>query len=237
MRNTIILAGLSLGLSLTGCARHPTDATHDPLEGYNRVMFAINTDVDHLVVRPVAKVYQVVTPSCFKKGVTNAIDNLDEIPTFGNDILQGNFRYLPLDFWRLVVNTTIGLGGLFDVASRTGMPKHVETFGLTLAKWRGGKTSPYFVIPILEPSTIQDATGKLVDLFMEPYTYYNDYTFGYVVTGVRIVNKREQLLAADEMVKNAFDPYIFVRDATLQQERSDIEKNEALPKSPSEAHQ
>ncbi|EKD44926.1 MAG: hypothetical protein ACD_70C00161G0003 [uncultured bacterium] len=227
-KSILSVLALSLGLTFAGCARHPTDPVNDPLEGYNRFMYAFNTDIDHLVIRPIAIVYRDVTPPALKKGVTNGIDNLDEIPTFGNDFLQGRFKYMALDFWRLVINTTFGVGGLFDVASRWGLPKHVETFGLTLAKWRGGRTSAYFVIPILQPSTMQNAVGDLVDLFMEPYTYFSDSNYAYAITGVRIINKREHLLAADEMIKNAFDPYIFVRDATLQQEKDDIEKNQAL---------
>src|SRR3990167_8164984 len=115
-------------LFLTGCTMTKPDGTPatDPFEKYNRAMFAFNQDVDHLVLKPVATVYDKATPPVVKKGVTNVFNNIDEIPTFSNDVLQGNVRYLFPDFWRFVINTTLGVGGLFDVATRFGIHKHVE---------------------------------------------------------------------------------------------------------------
>src|SRR3990167_5239968 len=140
-------------LSLAGCASKPTDPTNDPLEGYNRLMFAVNMDVDHLVVGPTAMIYSKITPPPLQKGINNFFDNVGEITTFPNDFLQGNFRYMAVDFWRFVINSTVGLGGFFDIATRLGINPHTESFGLTLAKWRGGRSAPYFIIPLLGPST------------------------------------------------------------------------------------
>lgn len=219
-------------IGLTGCASKPTDPKNDPLEGYNRTMFAVNMDVDHLVIGPTAMIYSKIVPPVMQKGVSNFFDNVSEITTFPNDFLQGNFRYMIVDVWRFVINSTLGVGGIFDVATRMGIQPHTESFGLTLAKWRGGKSAPYFVIPILGPSTFQSGIGIGVDYYTTPWPYLKDQTINYVATGVQLINIRAEFLPADKMVMNAFDPYVFVRDAYLQREKEKIAKNEALPKIP-----
>lgn len=219
-------------IALSGCATKPTAPSEDPLEGYNRVMFAFNQDIDHLVFRPAAVVYSKVTPPQLQSGVTNFFDNVGEITTFPNDFLQGNFRYMVVDFWRFAINSTVGIGGLFDVATRVGIQPHSESFGLTLAKWRGGQSAPYFVIPLLGPSTIQSGIGIAADYFTTPWPYVHDQNINYIASGTQLINVRSQLLPADKLVDNAFDPYIFVRDAYLQREKDKIEKNQALPKVP-----
>ncbi len=221
-------------LSLTGCMMHKPDGTpnQDPFIGYNRAMFAFNMDADHLVIRPVAKIYSIITPPPLQEGVTNVFDNIDEIPTFSNDFLQGNFRYMVVDLWRLVINSTLGVGGLFDVASRMGITTHVETFGLTLAKWRGGQSAPYFVIPLFGPSTLQTAIGEVADYYGNFWPYLCDRNIDYIAHGVKFTNIRAQLLPADKLMDGAFDPYIFVRDAYLQRQEQKIKANEALPKIP-----
>lgn len=229
----LILGSIALFATIlaAGCASKPTDPTNDPLEGYNRVMFAVNMDVDHLVVGPTAMIYSKVVPSPLQIGVNNFFDNVDEITTFPNDFLQGNFRYMAVDFWRFVINSTFGIGGLFDVASRLGIEKHSESFGLTLAKWRGGRSAPYFVIPLLGPSTFQSGIGIAADYYTTPWPYLNQDT-NYIATSIQLISIRAQYLSADKMVMNAFDPYIFVRDAYLQREKQKIAENDALPKIP-----
>lgn len=231
MKNTIakwIIGSIALtSIALTGCVRKPDTTANDPLEGYNRAMFAFNQDVDHLAIRPVAFIYSKITPPVLQSGVTNVFNNVDEISTFPNDFLQGNFRYMVLDFWRFAINTTLGVGGLFDVATRMGIKPHVESFSLTLAKWRGGKSSPYFVIPVLGPSSIQGAIGMVGDYYMTPFPYLNN-TINYSVTGVRLIHTRAQFLPADKLVETAFDPYVFVRDAYTQKEKDQIAENQAL---------
>lgn len=206
----------TLALS-AGCAKNPTDSTNDPLEGYNRVAFAFNMDVDHLVLRPVATVYNTVTPSFAQKGVTNVFSNIDEIPSFPNDLMQGQFKFMLVDLWRFTINTTLGVGGLFDVAKKLGIKHHVATFGGTLRKWTG-RTSAYFVMPFLGPSTIFNATGYFADYYMTPWPYIKDQNINYIAHAVKLVNIRASLLPADKMVDTSFDPYIFVRDAYLQRQ-------------------
>lgn len=231
MKKTIakwIIGSITLtSMALTGCVRKPDPTANDPLEGYNRAMFALNQDIDHMAVRPVAFIYSKITPPALQSGVTNVFNNVDEISTFPNDFLQGNFRYMVLDFWRFAINTTFGVGGLFDVATRMGIKPHVESFSLTLAKWRGGKSSPYFIIPVLGPSSIQGAIGMAGDYYMTPFPYL-DNTINYSVTGVRLIHTRAQFLPADKLVETAFDPYVFVRDAYTQKEKDQIAENQAL---------
>ncbi|HLD84367.1 MAG TPA: VacJ family lipoprotein [Coxiellaceae bacterium] len=216
-------------LAVTGCAKKPAN-NDDPFEGYNRVMFATNMTIDHLLIRPVAKVYNVVTPPVIQTGVKNVFDNIDEISTVPNDVLQGNFKYLAVDFWRFVLNTTLGVGGLFDVATKIGIQPHIETFGLTLAKWRGGKLSPYIVLPLFGPSTIQNAIGFTADYYMTPWPYLKDQNINYIAHGVKFLNIRASYLDGDKLVETSFDPYIFVRDAYMQKQRQKITNNEALGK-------
>src|SRR5262249_29383265 len=150
-----------------------------------------------------------ITPPVLQEGISNVFDNANEITTFPNDFLQGNFRYMAVDLWRFVINTTVGVGGLFDIATRLGIPPHVETFGLTLAKWRGGESAPYFVIPVLGSSTIQSGIGIAADYYTTPWPYLNNQTINYVYNGVQLVSIRAQYLPADKMVETAFDPYVF----------------------------
>lgn len=220
-------------LALNAYAHRPANNTNDdPFEGYNRVMFAFNMDVDHLVFGPAAKIYSVVTPPVLQSGISNVFDNAYEIVSFPNDFLQGNFRYMVVDLWRFVINTTVGVGGLFDIATRLGIQPHMETFGLTLAKWRGGRSAPYFVIPLLGPSTIQGAIGLGVDYYSTPWPYVNDQNINYAFNGVQLLSERAKMLPAGKMVETAFDPYVFVRDAYMQRTKRRIEDNQALPKIP-----
>lgn len=217
-------------LVMTGCTKGPNPA--DPYEHYNRGMFKFNMGLDKYLFRPTAKVYDVITPPPLQSGITNAFANIDELPSMSNDILQGNFKYIAVDFWRLTINSTFGIGGLFDVATRLGIQPHVETFALTVAKWRGGKSAPYLVLPVFGPSTFQTAIGHLADYFMTPWPYissqYNDIT--YSAQAVKFVNIRAGLLPADKLIETAFDPYVFVRDAYMQTTQREIDENEALGK-------
>ncbi|MDP1574431.1 MAG: VacJ family lipoprotein [Coxiellaceae bacterium] len=219
------LACTALAL-ITGCAKNPTSA-NDPLEPYNRFMFAANQDIDHLLIRPIAKTYTTVTPPPLQKGVTNFFDNTFELISFPNDFLQGNFKFMAVDFWRFFINSTLGVAGLFDVASRVGLPKHFEGFGMTLAKWRGGKSAPYFVIPVLGPSTIQAAIGLVANYYTTPWAYIKNDYIADIPPALAYINYRSQYLAADKLVETSFDPYTFVRDAYMQNESRRIAENQA----------
>ncbi len=216
--------------ALSSCALKNPDGTpkEDPFEKANRVVFAFNMDFDHLVLRPAAETYNFITPKPLQEGITNIYNNIGEWITFPNDILQGNFKYTLVDFWRFVINTTVGVGGLFDMASRFGLPKHFETFGLTFAKWRGGRNSPYIMLPILGPTTLQNAIGFIPDYYASPYPYFTDATFQYASLGLFLVKKRAALLPANKLLDTSFDPYAFVRSAYMQNQQRMIDQNQHL---------
>ncbi|OGT45564.1 MAG: hypothetical protein A3E82_00355 [Gammaproteobacteria bacterium RIFCSPHIGHO2_12_FULL_38_11] len=225
----IMIGSLALmAMTLTGCTKKPDAATNnDPLEGYNRFMFAFNHDIDRVAIRPAAQTYKFITPVVLQKGVTNFFNNTFEITTFPNDFLQGNFKYMAVDLWRFVINTTLGVGGLFDIATRIGIHPHMETFGLTLAKWRQGAPSPYFVVPIFGPATIEGAFGLAGNAMMTPWPYFKSNYITYIPPTVGLISLRAEYLAADKLIDNAFDPYLFVRDAFLQRNKQRIESNNA----------
>lgn len=231
MNKGIILAAASTAVmmaGLTGCAKKPGQDRLDPYERYNRAVYAFNTDIDRLFVRPVAKVYSTITPPPLQKGVTNALINVGVISTIPNDLLQGKIKWSLVDTTRLLINSSFGIGGLFDVATRIGIPKHYEDFGMTLSTWSGGKPDPYFILPILGPNTTSSALGMGVDYLMSPWPYIQPRSITWYTFGVAYISVRARLLDADRFVDHAFDPYVFVRDAYLQIRNKMISDN-ALP--------
>lgn len=207
---------------LTGCAVNHKNP-QDPYESYNRKVFKFNQRVDKVIYRPVAVVYTTVMPKFARHGIGNFLSNVGEVPTIGNDILQANPLWALSDVGRLVVNTTLGIGGLFDVATRAGLEKHNQDFGLTMAKW-GYTQSSYLMIPFLPPLTVRDLIGTGGDYGMSVWTYVRPGWIGWTAYGVTLVDKRASFLDSDKLVDQAFDPYIFVRDAYLQNRQHNIDK-------------
>lgn len=215
-------------LCLFACARNPAADPRDPYESYNRKVYNFNTIVDKSLFRPIAKGYNFITPDFVRGRVSNAFNNLSELSTIGNDILQGKVGFMIMDLWRVIINTTIGLGGMFDPAARFGFAPHNEDFGLTLAAW-GAKDSTYSVAPFLGPSTFRDTFGSVVDVVGENFAVWNfikPYWLRWGLYGLDLVNIRTNLLDADSLVDSSFDPYIFVRDAYLQRRKQQILDNE-----------
>lgn len=214
---------LLLGM-VTGCAKHPTDP-HDPLEPFNRVMFAFNIDVDHMIYRPIATVYTTITPPPLQMGVSNVFSNLGELTTIANDVLQGKLKYTLIDFWRFIINTTIGVGGLFDIATRMGLPKHYEDFGMTLAFYSDKKTTPYLVLPFIGPIGMRAAIAQPMDYFTGPWLYMNPISFRYSMIGLKWLNIRTMLMPANKLIDTAFDPYAFMRSTYMQRRMKLIRSN------------
>jgi len=215
-----------LTIATARCALKNPKSKVDPYEKMNRFFSAFNTDLDHLAIRPVTMVYSTITPPPLQKGVTNAFDNLQELITLPNDILQFKFKYALIDTLRFAINSTIGIGGLFDVASRLHMPKHYEDFGMTLDHWEGHRyQSPYLVIPFLGPSTFRAGFGEIPDLAARPWAYIKPHWIGWAILGLKTVEIRTRYLPGDDLVNNAFDPYIFVRSAYLQNRQRLLDKN------------
>jgi phospholipid-binding lipoprotein MlaA len=208
---------------LTGCA--PTSELlnddPDPLEGYNRAMFAVNDAVDKTLFKPVAEVYQKVLPDPVIASVGHFFSNLNDVVVVVNDVLQFKFHQAAKDSSRLVFNTTFGVLGLFDVASRMELPKNRADFGQTLGRW--GFSEGYFIVlPLLGPSTVRDTFGLVGNFFVNPVTWATDSEgIMWSLWGLDFVNRRAGLLQIERAFADAqIDPYSFQRSAYLQQRRN-----------------
>lgn len=221
-KNSLILITASL---FTAACASSTPANPDPYESFNRHTYAFNKALDKAILKPIAVTYKRILPWPVTDGISNFFDNMDMITTIANDILQVKMRYIGLDTGRFVLNATVGIGGLFDVATRVGMPKHYEDFGLTLARW-GYKNSTYIVLPLFGPSTFRDAVGMPVDfIVLSPYTLLPWHSpwwqIRYSLLGLYYIDHRAVLLDYDDLLNQAaLDEYSFVRDAYLQHRQS-----------------
>ncbi|HYD80359.1 MAG TPA: VacJ family lipoprotein [Paucimonas sp.] len=220
---------LLLAFGLAGCAATPRNP-QDPLEGFNRAMLTFNDKVDQVALKPAAEVYQSMLPSFVQSGVGNFFGNIADIPTLANQILQGKINESLSDFMRIAVNTTLGLGGLLDIASEANLPKHSEDFGQTLGRW-GMAPGPYIVLPIFGPSTIRDTAALPVDLKADPWSHVYSTRTRNIGSVVRAIDQRSVALDASNLVEEAaLDRYEFVRDAYLQRRESRVYDGEAPPK-------
>lgn len=220
----LALAGAVL-LMAGGCASIPPNAGNnpaDPLERINRHVYAFNDGFDRKVAQPVARGYTQVVPQPVRHCVGNFFANLGEITNFVNSALQFRPADAAGDIGRLLVNSTAGLLGCFDVAKSMGIERNRQDFGLTLGKW-GLPPGPYLVLPFFGPSNVRDAIGEVPDYFTDPVRLVNPKTDYYVVYGTRFVDRRAQFLDTSNLVDEAaIDPYAFVRDGYLQRRRSRI---------------
>lgn len=211
-----IIALLASSLLLVGCSTtNSTASKEDPLEGLNRKIYTFNCFVDKGVIRPIAKGYDFIMPNPAQKGVTNFFDNINEIPNVANDILQVRIAWALVDSWRFILNSTIGIAGLVDMASIMGLPKHKQDFGLTLARW-GYKNSTYLMLPILGPSTVRDTLSIPANVILSPLYYLKPRRDAIALEVINVINTRANLLATDRLLDEVFDQYIFIRDAYLQ---------------------
>ncbi len=219
-RATALAASMVL-LLLAGCASTPGNGeTGDPLERYNRAMYAFNEKLDTYALKPVAKGYQAVTPAFVDKGVTNFFNHLDDVTTLINNLLQLKPAAAMSDLGRITINSSLGLFGLVDVATAFNLYRNEEDFGQTLGYWGLG-SGPYIVLPFWGPSTVRDSFGLAGDYFTEPYTHVEDRATLYGLGALEIVDTRADLLSATRILEqSSFDPYAFVRGAYLQQRRN-----------------
>jgi phospholipid-binding lipoprotein MlaA len=212
----LLLAAL---LGMSGCAT--TGGANDPLEGYNRAMFGFNDGVDRILFKPVATGYKTVMPEFARTGVTNFFANLGDVWIGINNVLQGKIGAGASDLGRFAINTTVGIVGLFDVASRAGLEKHNEDFGQTLGRWGVG-SGAYVVLPFFGPSNFRDGFGRLlVDWHGDPLWYVRNIPTRNELLGVRVFDDRANLLDVSRLAEEAaLDHYAYVRDAYLQRRRS-----------------
>jgi phospholipid-binding lipoprotein MlaA len=189
-------------------------ADPDPWQGYNRAMFKFNDVVDRWTLKPLAKGYKFIMPDPLEAGVHNIFDNVQEVPNVINGVLQGNFKGAARDTGRLLINTTLGIGGLLDVAKHMNLPADEdEDFGQTLAVW-GVKQGPYLVLPLLGPSTLRDTAGWPVNYYTDPTTYIDHVRTKNTVRGLEILDVRAEILDLEQNITG--DRYTFVRDVYLQ---------------------
>lgn len=217
MNRTLTVALALCCLLVTGCASTPSGRTdpRDPFERVNRAVFRFNDAVDRTVARPVARAYRRVTPDPVETGVSNFMDNITYPIVIVNDLLQGKFAAAARDTGRFLLNTTLGVAGVFDPATAVGLEENDEDFGQTLGVW-GVPPGPYLMLPLLGPSTVRDGIGRIADEYSDPRNYIERDAVRYSILALRVVDTRARLLDADAALDRAFDRYAFVRNAYLQ---------------------
>lgn len=227
---------MAVALLGTGCATRPpvTDpdavaeyqANNDPLEPTNRFLYQVNDVLDVYVLRPVAQGYRYAVPGTVRRSIGNALRNAASPVTFANDVLQGHPRYAAETVTRFVVNSTVGVGGLFDVADNLGLPPHRgANFGTTLGVW-GVEEGPFLFLPLLGPSNVRDAGGYGGNVLLDPFTWasFGGVAFQGSRFGVGAVDTREQLLdPVDQVKRDSLDPYATFRSAYRQSRAAEIE--------------
>ncbi len=217
LKRFALIVALGVGAASV-MAQEPEEASNvDPYESFNRKMFAFNNGMDRYVFRPVAVGYQYVVPNRMKRGVGNFFANLYDVSSAANGALQWRWRQAGVNAGRFVVNSTVGVLGLMDVATGMGLPPYRADFGQTLATW-GVDRGPYLMVPFFGPRTIRSGTGTIVDTYLAPQTWVDNVPVRNTLYGLELVDDRASLLAADQLLTG--DQYIFVRDAYLQQRES-----------------
>ena len=233
-QRTLSAAAVVAVLTVGACATPPEDPealeayreANDPIEPFNRWIFSLNQLLDKLILRPVTLVYRFI-PETPRQGVTNFLRNIDSPVIFANDIFQGKFRRAGTTAGRFVTNSTVGIGGLFDVASSFGLERHSEDFGQTLGYW-GVSSGPYLVLPLIGPAPPRDALGRVVDYFLDPITYIGDNSERWEwVPPTRFALEAIDFRARnfdqiDEIERTSIDLYATVRSAYRQSRNDDI---------------
>ncbi len=216
---------LSAVMGMAGCASTQTAERNpqDPWEGFNRKVYAFNDTVDRYALKPIAQGYDYVTPSPVQTGVGNFFSNLGEVGTAFNSVLQWKWNNAGIASGRFVINSTLGLAGLLDIATDMGITGREEDFGQTLAVWGVGE-GPYLVLPLLGPSTVRDTSGLPVDMYTDPVTHVEEDKVAYGLTFLRLVDKRAALLDQERLIQG--DRYSFIRDTWLQQRRFEVNDGE-----------
>lgn len=239
----IAVAGLALLLlsgAFAGCAKRPPAADleavaeyeriNDPLEPLNRYFFEVNRFIDFMLVRPIAEIYRGITPGFVQRGIRNFINNLQTPIILVNDILQGEGERAKTTLARFIINTTVGVGGLIDVAAKEGLPRHGEDFGQTLGTWGSGE-GPYLVLPLLGPRPPRDLVGAIVDRVTDPVGWvlraHDAEEYGYGVTVADVIDSRSRTIeTVDELEASSLDLYATVRNLYRQQRNAAIQNKD-----------
>lgn len=218
LRSLLLVATCSLFATHAAAGDNPKD----PYEGFNRAMFSVNEAIDTVVAKPLATGYDAAAPLPVKAAVGNFFGNVSDLFIGVNNGLQGKGSDGLSDFGRLLINSTVGIFGLFDVASEIGFDKHDEDFGQTFARW-GASDGGYVFLPVFGPRTVRDTFGLAVDMVADPVSYVDTVATRNSARFVRFVDIRASLLPSDKVVEEAaLDKYSYIRDAYLQRRRSQI---------------
>ena len=194
----------------------------DPFEDINRVVYEFNETIDNNLLEPISRAYKDYVPGIFQDGVSNFFGNLRDVPTLANQILQFKPVESITTLTRILVNTTAGLGGLFDVASDMGLTTRNEDFGQTLAVWGVGE-GPFTVLPLLGPSTVRDTVGLFVDTTSDVNMINEMNDIGFIsASAMNVIDKRVELLPVTDLLDQSDDPYITMRSSYLQKRRFDV---------------
>ena len=217
-----IIAVMGFFVALAGCATGPNADPRDPIEPFNRGVYRFNDALDTAVLKPVATAYRDVTPELIRRGVGNFFANLEDIWSFVNNALQFKGQAAGDSLARFGINTFIGMGGIFDVASDLSIEKHARDFGHTLGYW-GVAPGPYLVLPLLGPSSLRDTVALPVDMAGDLVSQVSHIPTRNSAKVIRIIDNRSELLRAGDMLDEiALDKYSFIRDAYLQRRRNAI---------------
>ncbi len=203
----------------------------DPFERVNRVVFSFNETADQYVIKPIAEGYKFVLPELVRTGVTNFFSNINDVLIGANNLLQGKPANAASDIGRFFINSTVGILGLFDVATDMGLDKNREDFGQTLGVW-GFSDGPYIVLPFFGASNIRDTVGFIVDVETDFMINTNKLNSDekIAINSLRIINRRADLLDAGQLLEDAaFDKYSFLRDGYLQRRRNQIYDGDPPP--------
>jgi phospholipid-binding lipoprotein MlaA len=208
---------LALGTLLCACVTLPANAPRskqDPWESFNRGVYRFNDSFDRHLAKPLAKGYVKVVPHPIRTGVNNFFTNLNGVTVMLNDALQGKLKSSGNDLGRLVLNTTVGIGGILDPATSAGLDKNDNDFGRTLGVW-GLHPGPFVELPIFGPSDVRDVPGKVVDSYTRPGPWLQDQWINWALYPPYFIDLRASLLPLEDTLKNAYDPYAVIRDAYL----------------------
>ena len=228
----ILILVTCAGMILAGCATAPPPEdkeavaafkeANDPYEPFNRAVLDFNMALDKAILRPVASVYLEVLPEPLQNSVHNFLDNLRSPVIFANDLFQGDLNRAGTTLARFAMNSTVGILGLFDVATEAGMKKHDEDFGQTLATWEV-KSGPYLVLPIFGPSNSRDSVGLLTDILIDPFTWFTSHEFrvGRAI-GTAVDKRARNFDQINDLEKNSLDFYSAVRSLYRQKRRDQI---------------
>lgn len=229
MHHRFVLGAVLTCLTLTGCASQDLRPDpRDPLERVNRVTFAFNEGVDKVIGKPAARTYRKITPRVVRTGVSNFWENISTPGTAINQLLQGKWRESGSDTARFLLNTVVGVGGIFDPATAVGLEKHDEDFGQTFGRWGVG-AGPYFILPIFGPSSVRDSVALFPERYVDPVNYINHNGWRWGLDAFRLLDRRTRLLPATDALEQTYDKYGFMRNAYFQQRAYAISDGNVAP--------